>query len=101
MDREQARIQRYLGLSPFNQIGGDSSHNACVGVNGGYNQLTIYEGFKAAVYAQLKSVANPENALGPMIPDFIQHPTQHRTVFERALSQPPLFTVHKEQREAV
>lgn len=67
MGSEEARIQRYLELSPFNQVGGNPSHNACVGVNGGYNQLTIYEGFKDSVYALLKSVANYESALDPMI----------------------------------
>lgn len=67
-DKAEARRLRYLKLSPFNTVNsGDYKFAACVGSNGGYNQSTIYEGFKDAVNTLVESIANYENMADPMV----------------------------------
>ena len=44
--------------SPFNSNWGELRFKACVGINGGYNQETIYEGFSSAVDILFNSIKN-------------------------------------------
>ncbi|URZ16709.1 hypothetical protein [Clostridium felsineum] len=58
---EEIIRQRYLKTSPFNKINSNIKYTACVGTNGGYNQSTIYDGFKSAVDTLIKSIGEYKN----------------------------------------
>lgn len=56
-NKEEARIKFIINSSPFEYHGeGSSKYRACVGINGGYDQSTIYDGFKEAVALMLKGI---------------------------------------------
>lgn len=61
MSEDNSNEQQFLGTSPFNYVSSPLDFNACVGTNGGYNQLTIYDGFMEAVGALFVSVEKMEN----------------------------------------
>lgn len=64
---EEIIRQRYLETSPFNTINSNILYTACVGTNGGYNQSTIYEGFKSAVNTLIESIGEYENYSDPLV----------------------------------
>lgn len=64
---EETIRQRYLKTSPFNTINSNLQYTACVGINGGYNQSTIYEGFKSAVATLIESVGKYNNYSDPLV----------------------------------
>lgn len=59
--------ERILKTSPFNTINSDYKYIACVGTNGGYNQSTIYEGFKDAVNTMIESIGEYKNFADPLV----------------------------------
>ncbi|MBX4261944.1 hypothetical protein KTC96_11405 [Clostridium estertheticum] len=64
---EEITRQRYLKMSPFNAINNNIQYTACVGINGGYNQSTIYEGFKSAVDTLIESIGKYNNYSDPLV----------------------------------
>lgn len=70
-NKEEARIKFIINSSPFEYHGeGSSKYRACVGINGGYDQSTIYDGFKEAVALMLKGIDS-----GETFSDTIVYPT--------------------------
>lgn len=67
MEIDEKTVKRLLATSPFNSQTGNLDYVACVGENGGYNQLTIYEGFIEAVDIMFDSIASYENQPDPMV----------------------------------
>jgi hypothetical protein len=64
---EEIIRQHYLKTSPFNTINSNFQYTACVGTNGGYNQSTIYEGFKSAVDTLIISIGEYNNHSDPLV----------------------------------
>ncbi|MGD9568812.1 MAG: DUF3658 domain-containing protein [Sedimentibacter sp.] len=64
---EEITRQHYLKTSPFNTINSNFKYTACVGTNGGYDQSTIYEGFKDAVDTLIKSIGEYSNFSDPLV----------------------------------
>lgn len=64
---EEIIRQRYLKTSPFNTINSNFQYTACVGTNGGYNQSTIYEGFKSAVDTLIRSIGEYKSYSDPLV----------------------------------
>lgn len=64
---EEIIRQHYLEMSPFNTINSNFKYTACVGTNGGYDQSTIYEGFKDAVDTLIKSIDEYKNLSDPLV----------------------------------
>lgn len=67
MEIDEKTVKRLLATSPFNSQTGNVDYVACVGDNGGYNQLTIYEGFIEAADIMFGSIASYENQPDPMV----------------------------------
>lgn len=64
---EEIIRQYYLKTSPFNTINSNIKYTACVGANGGYDQSTIYEGFKDAVDTLINSIGEYNNFSDPLV----------------------------------
>lgn len=59
--------RRFLKESPFNTINGNFRYTACVGTNGGYDQSTIYNGFKDAVDTLIESIGDNRTQADAMV----------------------------------
>jgi hypothetical protein len=60
--------RRYLKMSPFNTKNNSNlQYTACVGINGGYDQSTIYEGFRSTVNTLVQSIGEYKNYADPLV----------------------------------
>lgn len=67
-DDEEIIRRRYLKTSPFNTTNSDNlQYTACVGINGGYDQSTIYEGFRCTVDTLVESIGEYKNFADPLV----------------------------------
>ena len=66
--KEEIIRHRYLKMSPFNTTNTcNLQYTACVGINGGYNQSTIYEGFRCTVDTLVESIGEYKNYADPLV----------------------------------